>query len=53
MSADKQKVAIKIKGVYKDFYLPHEVSDNLKQRILHPLKRSTIEKTTRLKGHIF
>ncbi len=53
MSEDKQKVAIKIEGVYKDFHLPHEVSDNLKQRILHPLKRSTIEKQHALKDISF
>ena len=39
-----KEVAIKIDSVSKDFNLPHEVDNNLKQKLLHPLKRNSTEK---------
>lgn len=50
---ENKDVAIKVDGVYKDFILPHEVSNNLKQKILHPLKRTTSEKQHALKNISF
>lgn len=50
---ENKEVAIKVDGVYKDFILPHEVSNNLKQKILHPFKRTTSEKQHALKNISF
>ena len=47
------EVAIRVEGVSKDFDLPHEVNNNLKQKILHPLKRTTSEKQQALKNISF
>jgi ABC-2 type transport system ATP-binding protein len=51
--SEKKEIAIKVEGVYKDFDLPHEVNNNLKQKILHPFKRTTTEKQHALKDISF
>jgi ABC-2 type transport system ATP-binding protein len=48
-----KEVAIKIDSVSKDFNLPHEVDNNLKQKLLHPLKRNSTEKQHALKDISF
>lgn len=48
-----KEVAIEIDGVFKDFNLPHEINSNLKQKLLHPLKRSSTEKQHALKDISF
>lgn len=53
MTEDKTQPAIEVKRVYKDFILPHEVNNNLKQRLLHPLKRLSSEKQHALKDITF
>lgn len=50
---ENKEIAIKVEGVYKDFILPHELNNNLKQKILHPLKRTTSEKQHALKNISF
>lgn len=51
--SEKKEVAIKVDGVYKNFKLPHEVNNNLKQKILHPLKRKSFEEQHALKDISF
>jgi ABC-type polysaccharide/polyol phosphate transport system ATPase subunit len=53
MTKDECQPAIEVKGVYKDFILPHEVDNNLKQKLLHPLKRVSSEKQHALKDITF
>jgi ABC-2 type transport system ATP-binding protein len=53
MKKHKKEVAIEVKGVYKDFRLPHEVNNNLKQKVLNPFKRVKIEKQHILKDISF
>ncbi len=49
-----EEIAIKVDGVYKDFDLPHEKQNSLKQKIIHPLKsKRTIEKQHALKDISF
>ncbi|HRV76013.1 MAG: ABC transporter ATP-binding protein [Candidatus Nomurabacteria bacterium] len=50
---ENKEVAIKVEGVYKDFILPHELNNNLKQKILHPFKRTSSEKQHALKNISF
>ena len=44
---------IEVKEVYKDFNLPHEVQNNLKQKILNPFKKTSVEKQHALKNISF
>lgn len=53
MSKEIKEVAIKIDGVSKSFNLPHELNNNLKQRLLHPLKRTSAERQHALKDISF
>lgn len=53
MIKNNREVAIKIDEVSKDFNLPHELNNNLKQRLLHPLKRTSTEKQHALKDVSF
>ena len=46
-------IAIKAEGIYKDFDLPHEVNDSIKSKLLHPIKRQSIEKQHALKDISF
>lgn len=50
---EHKTAAIEIRDISKDFDLPHEVDNNLKQKILHPLKRKSIEKQHALKDISF
>lgn len=52
--SDRDDIAIKVEGVYKDFDLPHEAQNSLKTRILHPMsKGKNIEKQHALKDISF
>jgi ABC-2 type transport system ATP-binding protein len=49
-----EEIAIKVEGVYKDFDLPHEKQNSLKQKIVHPFKsKGTVEKQHALKDISF
>lgn len=51
---ESEDIAIKVERVYKDFDLPHEKQNNLKYKIVHPLKsKTTIEKQHALKDISF
>lgn len=50
---NKSEVAIKVNGVYKDFNLPHEINNSLKQKLIKPFKRTTVEKQHALKDITF
>lgn len=51
---ESEDIAIKVERVYKDFDLPHEKQNNLKYKIVHPLKsKTTIEKQRALKDISF
>src|SRR5437016_1020757 len=39
----KQMAAISVSGVAKSFRLPHEQAHTLKERVLHPRRRTTYE----------
>jgi ABC-2 type transport system ATP-binding protein len=54
MNETSEEIAIKVEGVYKDFDLPHEKQNNLKQKIIHPFKsKPTVEKQHALKDISF
>lgn len=39
--ADNRDIALKIEGLYKDFVLPHNRKDSIKEKLLHPGKTSS------------
>jgi ABC-2 type transport system ATP-binding protein len=49
----EDEVAIKVEGVFKDFDLPHEINQSLKQRLLSPFKKTSVEKQHALKDVSF
>ncbi len=50
LKLNKPSTLVEVTNLYKNFDLPHEVGNNLKQKILNPFHRTRIEKQEVLKG---